>query len=123
MHYAEQVAKNGGQPPGMPPPYAVDLAQHESHTAPPVPFPHPNGPGPADPNQAAAANDFRARFHRSIVGPTPFRTPFTENQTASTTTPSSASGSTEATIDPHLATNTSVSTANGTKSEAVSVST
>jgi hypothetical protein len=125
MHYAEQVAKNGGQPPGMPPPYPVDLTQHESHAAPPAPFPHPNGPGPADPNQAA--DEFRARFHRSIVAPTPFRTPFPENQTASTTTPSSASGSThnpETTIDPHLATTAaSSSVPNGTKSEAVSVST
>jgi hypothetical protein len=125
MHYAEQVAKNGGQPPGMPPPYAVDLAQHESHAAPPAPFPHPNGPGPADPNQAAATNDFRARFHRSIVGPTPFRTSYPENQTASTTTPSSTSGSTtrnpETTIDPHLATTASVSVANGTKTEPASV--
>ena len=119
MHYAEQVAKNGGQPPGIPPPYAVDLAQHDSHAAPPAPFPHPNGPGPADPNQATAANDFRARFHRSIVGPTPFRAAFPDNQTASTTTPSSASGSThtETTIDPHLATNSSGAAANGTKSE------
>ena len=123
MHYAEQVAKNGGQP-GIPPAYAVDLAQHESHAAPPAPFPHPNGPGPADPNQAAATNDFRARFHRSIVGPTPFRTPYPENQTASTTTPSSASGSNpETTIDPHLATTASASVANGTKSEPVSAPT
>ena len=107
----------------MPPPFAVDLTQHESHTAPPAPFPHPNGPGPADPNQAAATNEFRTRFHRSIVGPTPFGT-FTENQTASTTTPSSTSGSTqETTIDPHLATNASGSAANGTKSETISVST
>ena len=127
MHYAEQVAKNGGQPPGMPPPYPVDLTQHEPHTAPPAPFPHPNGPGPADPNQAAAAtNEFRTRFHRSIVGPTPFGT-FTENQTASTT-PSSTSGSAqENTIDPHLATTTNASgsaaATNGTKSEPKSVST
>jgi hypothetical protein len=123
MHYAEHVAKNGGQPPGMPAPYPVDLTQHESQSAPPAPFPHPNGPGPADPNQAAATNEFRTRFHRSIVGPTPFAA-FTENQTASTTTPSSTSGSTqENTIDPHLATNASSSAANGTKGEPVSVST
>ena len=126
MHYAEHVAKNGGQPPGMPPPYPVDLTQHESQSAPPAPFPHPNGPGPSDPNQAAVTNEFRTRFHRSIVGPTPFGT-FTENPTASTTTPSSTSGSTtqENTIDPHLATNASGSAANGTKSasEPISVST
>lgn len=125
MHYAEHVAKNGGQPPGMPPPFPVDLAQHDSHSAPPAPFPHPNGPGPADPNQAAASgtNEFRTRFHRSIVGPTPFGT-FTENQTASTTTPSSSGSTQENTIDPHLATNASGSAAaNGTKGESISVST
>jgi hypothetical protein len=71
----------------------------------------------------AATHEFRSRFHRSIVGPTPFGT-FTENQTASTTTPFSTSGSTqENTIDPHLATNASGSAANGTKSEPISVST
>ena len=124
MHYAEQVAKNGGQPPPHmpPPPYAVEL-QHDPH-APPHPFPHPNGPGPTDPNQqaqaqaqaAAAANDFRARFHRSILAPAPFRTAFTDSsQTASATTPSSASGSAPAepaTIDPHLASGTPNASAN-----------
>lgn len=106
----------------MTPPFSVDLTQHESHATPPTPFPHPNGPGPADPNQAAASNEFRTRFHRSIVRPTPFGT-YTENQTASTTTPSSTSGSIqETTIDPHLATNASASSAaNGTKSETASV--
>jgi len=112
MHYAEQVAKNGGQPP-MPPPFPVEMAQHDPQAPPPPgpshPFPHPNGPGPTDPSQAG--NDFRARFHRSMIVPTPFRAAFSETQpTASTATPSSTSGSapTEA-IDPHLATN-----ANGT---------
>ena len=125
MHYAEHVAKNGGPPPGMPPPYPVDLTQHESHSAPPAPFPHPNGPGPADPNQAAATNEFRSRFHRSIVAPTPFGGTFTENQTtASTNTPSSTGSTQENTIDPHLATNASGSNAtNGTKSDPVTVTT
>lgn len=111
MHYAEQVAKNGGQPPGMPPPYGVDLSQHDPNAPPPHPFPHPNGPGPADPN----LNEFRARFHRSIVAPTPFRSAFGDSQTASATTPSSGSGSapTEA-IDPHLATTANANSTNGT---------
>jgi hypothetical protein len=111
MHYAEQVAKNGGQPPGMPPPYGVDLSQHDPNAPPPHPFPHPNGPGPADPN----LNEFRARFHRSIVAPTPFRSAFGDSQTASATTPSSGSGSapTEA-IDPHLATTANANNTNGT---------
>lgn len=110
MHYAEQVAKNGGQPPGMPPPYGVDLSQHDPNAPAPHPFPHPNGPGPADPN----LNEFRARFHRSIVA-TPFRSGFGDSQTASATTPSSGSGSaaTEA-IDPHLATTANANNANGT---------
>ncbi len=38
-------------------------------------FAHPGGPGPADPAQAAV-NEFRARFHRSIIAPAPFRTAF-----------------------------------------------
>jgi hypothetical protein len=108
LHYAE-VAKNGGQPPPLPPPpYAVDLGQHDPH-APPPSGPYPNGPGPSDPAQAqaqavqaaqaaAAANDFRARFHRSIIAPTPF-------QTSNSAPASSGSGSapTEGAIDPHLA--------------------
>lgn len=118
MHYAEQVAKNGGQPPGMPPPYGVDLSQHDPQA--PPPFPHPNGPGPADPNQQAAANDFRARFHRSIIAPTPFRTSYTaDSVTASTTTPSSGSTSAPAdAIDPHLATNGSAPTTTTTTTTA-----
>ena len=73
MHFVEQVAKNGGQPPGIPPPYVVDLTQHDSNVAPPSSFPYPNGPIQ---NQVTAiANDFRARFHRSIVAPTSFRHP------------------------------------------------
>jgi hypothetical protein len=28
---------------------------------------------PTDPNQPPQANDFRARFHRSLVAPSPFR--------------------------------------------------
>ncbi|KAF8969563.1 hypothetical protein BDZ97DRAFT_1653622 [Flammula alnicola] len=116
IHYAEQVAKNGGQPPGVPPPYGVDLSQHDPQAATLHPFPHPNGPGPADPNQAV--NDFRARFHRSIIAPTPFRTTFGDSQTASTTTPSSGSGSAPAdAIDPHLATNANGNTSTTTKSE------
>ncbi|PPQ65650.1 hypothetical protein CVT24_011804 [Panaeolus cyanescens] len=106
LHYAEQVAKNGGQPPGIPAPpaaYPVNLAQHDPH-APPHAFPHPSGPPPTDPNQAA--NDFRARFHRSILAPTPFRSAFAaEGQAASANTPSSAGSAPVDAIDPHLATN------------------
>ncbi|KDR73734.1 hypothetical protein GALMADRAFT_251545 [Galerina marginata CBS 339.88] len=117
MHYAEQVAKNGGQPPGLPPPYGVEMGQHDPQAPPAHPFPHPNGPGPADPSQAGS--DFRARFHRSIIVPTPFRNNFSENQTASATTPSSGSGSAPTdSIDPHLGTNgNSTSTSSATKSE------
>ncbi|PPQ89435.1 hypothetical protein CVT25_012814 [Psilocybe cyanescens] len=113
MHYAEQVAKNGGQPQAMPPPYGVDMSHDPQAPPPPHPYPHPNGPGPADPNQAG--NDFRARFHRSIIVPTPFRTAFSDNQTASTATPSSGSGSAPAeAIDPHLAATNSNGNSNNT---------
>jgi hypothetical protein len=102
IHYAE-VAKNGGQPPPLPPPYAVDLSQHEPHGPPPN-APFAGGSGTSDPAQhaqaaAAAANDFRARFHRSIAAPTPFQT---ANSTPAST--GSVSAPVEVTIDPHLAT-------------------
>lgn len=59
--------------------------------------------GPAD-STHPSTNEFRARFHRSLVAPTPFRT-FTDGQaaTAAASTPTSASGSTSDPIDPHLA--------------------
>lgn len=100
----------------MPPPYGVEIA-HDPQAAPPtLPYPHPNGPGPADPNQAGS--DFRARFHRSMIVPTPFRAAFADNQTASTATASSTSGSAPAeVIDPHLATNGNSNTSTATKSE------
>ena len=122
MHYAE-MAKNGNPPPPhLQPPYTLEMAQHDPHQPPPHPFPHPNGPGPADPNQAAAANEFRARFHRSIVGPTPFRTSFPDPQVSTpTTAPSSTTGSApNDSIDPHLA-SSSGSTVEGGKNEDPSV--
>lgn len=96
------MAKNGGQPPPLPPPYVVDLS-HDAHAPPSTaPFPHASGSGTSDPAQQAqaaqAANDFRARFHRSIAAPTPFQT--ANNTPASTATPSVPA---EGTIDPHLA--------------------
>ncbi|PPQ78243.1 hypothetical protein CVT26_007693 [Gymnopilus dilepis] len=117
IHYAEQVAKNGGQPPALPPPpYAVDMsgpppASGQPLPPPPPPFPHPNGPGPSDP--AGSDLNFRARFHRSIEA-----TPFSQ-ATASTTTPSSGSGSTAPTeaIDPHL------SNSNGSSDNATTATT
>ena len=61
MHYAEQAAKaNGGEPPGggangAPPGFAFH------------PYPPPEQITPA------AVNDFRARFHRPLTAPSPFR--------------------------------------------------
>ena len=73
MHYAHQAqaaAGAAGKPPdghplgdGPPPPAPfADMGE------PPQPF-----PPPTDPNQPPQANDFRARFHRSLVAPSPFR--------------------------------------------------
>ncbi|CAA7271000.1 unnamed protein product [Cyclocybe aegerita] len=132
LHYAEHVAKNGGPPPGMPPPpYAPrDLTQHDPNAH---PFPHPNGPGPADPSQAqaqlaaqaqaqaqAVANDFRARFHRSIIGPPPFRTGAFEGQGGGSGAGTPGANGTSEAIDPHLANGSSASstsTSGATKTE------
>ena len=89
MHYAEQAAKAGG--PGMtgPSPFApVDLSEHAGH-------PFVTG----DPSQPSP-NDFRARFHRPLVAPSPFRS-FTNDTQTSATPPSAGSGPTDS-IDPHL---------------------
>ncbi|KAI0263450.1 hypothetical protein BC834DRAFT_924948 [Gloeopeniophorella convolvens] len=83
MHYAQQaqVAAAGGKPP--------DAHAHTLGDAPPPPPPPPGafelgdaagggsggaGPfgGPEPPGQSPAS-DFRARFHRSLVAPSPFR--------------------------------------------------
>jgi len=108
-HYAEHAIK-AGLPPNMPgPPYPlVDLTvPHDQH-----PFAIPTN-GPAD----ASTNEFRARFHRSLVAPTPFRTFAAEGQApAATPAPTSTSGSVPSpadTIDPHLAT-TATPASNGT---------
>lgn len=94
LHYAEQAAKGNAQGiPGGPSafPVPVDMSQH------PPPFPHPNGPGPADTN----ANDFRARFQRSVAGPIAFR--YGDATGAGAATPTSTTASTADPIDPHLA--------------------
>ncbi|KAH7908519.1 hypothetical protein BJ138DRAFT_1157516 [Hygrophoropsis aurantiaca] len=59
--------------------------------------------GFADPSQPHAS-EFRARFHRSLVAPSPFRTFTTDaSATASTSTPTSTgSGPSSDPIDPHL---------------------
>lgn len=101
MHYAEQAAnaaKAAGRPlPGsgvFPPVTAVDMNEHGVD-----PY-----AGNADPNQTAP-NEFRARFHRPLVAPSPFRTYNGEAQgtgPASTST-SGASGAPQTDpIDPHL---------------------
>lgn len=93
MHYeqAANAAKGGGMPA---PTYPVEMSQD--------PAANPYGAG-GDPSQPTP-NDFRARFHRPLVAPSPFRT-FTDSQTTATTsTPTSASGSGPSSdpIDPHL---------------------
>lgn len=77
LHYAQhaQAAAGAGKPPvghplgeAPPPPApfatAVDMGDAQVSAQ---PFP------PTDPNQPPQANDFRARFHRSLVAPSPFR--------------------------------------------------
>ncbi|KAH9012290.1 hypothetical protein EDB85DRAFT_1944114 [Lactarius pseudohatsudake] len=77
IHYAHQAqaAVGAGKPPDghplgeVPPPpapFAATVDMGDAQVAPP-PFP------PTDPNQPPQANDFRARFHRSLVAPSPFR--------------------------------------------------
>jgi hypothetical protein len=100
IHYAE-ATKAGGPamagPSGFP---NVDMND-------------PNNPYSGDPSQQQpqpSPTDFRARFHRPLVAPSPFRTFTTETQTTATTsTPTSAtessateSGPPSDPIDPHL---------------------
>jgi hypothetical protein len=92
MHYAEQAAKGG--PNNMPgaPNFPVDLNEHS------------NPYSSVDPSQPSP-NDFRARFQRPLVAPSPFRTFTTDTQTTatnSTATSASGSGATTDPIDPHL---------------------
>ncbi len=120
MHYAEQAAQGGGgMPPGPPPPFAVDMAhEHPGGPNAPHPYPPPGTSGPGAPgangDPAQTPNEFRARFHRSLVAPSPFRT-YSDAQAAAaaSTTPNGAPGSGHPPadpIDPHL------SGANGTQS-------
>jgi hypothetical protein len=77
LHYAHQAqaAAGAGKPPDghplgeappPPAPFATAVDMGDAQVA-PQPFP------PTDPNQPPQANDFRARFHRSLVAPSPFR--------------------------------------------------
>ncbi|KAH9955257.1 hypothetical protein BC827DRAFT_1271881 [Russula dissimulans] len=81
LHYAQQaqVAAGAGKPPDghplaeapPPPPPATFAAAVELGDAQAAGQPFP----PSDPGQPPPqANDFRARFHRSLVAPSPFRT-------------------------------------------------
>lgn len=84
---------------------ATSDQQPQHHSA---PNPNPTNPY-ADPNQPTP-NEFRARFHRPLVAPSPFRTyPGASNDTQPPTTgstPTSTTGSVPSDpIDPHLATN------------------
>ena len=77
LHYAHhaQAAVGAGKPPDghplgeAPPPPAPFVAAVDMGDAQVAPQPFP----PPDPNQQPQANDFRARFHRSLVAPSPFR--------------------------------------------------
>lgn len=118
VHYAEQVAKNGTQAPGLPPPYGVELTSHDPAASTTHTFAHPSGPGPADPTQAAV-NEFRARFHRSIIAPAPFRTAFGDGapSTGTAAAGGAAGASPTDAIDPHLAVNGGGTPANASKSK------
>ena len=77
LHFAQQVAGAGKPPDGHPledpPPspatFAAAVGLSEAQAA-------AQSFAAADPNQPPPpqANDFRARFHRSLVAPSPFRT-------------------------------------------------
>jgi hypothetical protein len=71
-------------------------------------------PPPTDPNQPPQANDFRARFHRSLVAPSPFRS-FAPPPTAQPGAPADG-------IDPHLGAEQSPPKAAAAAAAAVAVS-
>ncbi|TFY74974.1 hypothetical protein EWM64_g9038 [Hericium alpestre] len=101
MHYAQQAqvaAANSVKPPE---PHQLAEASSSAYTN--VDMTDHTG-GYPDPNQASP-NDFRARFHRPLVAPSPFRNFATDARTTATTsTPTStASVQGQDTIDPHLA--------------------
>jgi hypothetical protein len=108
MHYAEQAAKAAGGPnslPGGPSTYqpGVEINDHAATNN----YNDPNHPTP---------NEFRARFHRPLVAPSPFRT-FADTTTATTSTPTSTSGGSgppSDPIDPHLTGAAAAAAANGT---------
>ena len=92
LHYAHHAQAAGkppdghplGEAPPPPTPFATAVDMSDAQVA-AQPFP------PTDPNQPPQANDFRARFHRSLVAPSPFRS-FAPPQPS---TPADG-------IDPHL---------------------
>lgn len=95
MHYAQQAAAKAPDgsipgPSGTPFPN-VDMSDHSTN-------------GFSDSSQAHAS-EFRARFHRPLVAPSPFRN-FNggDSATATTSTPTSTPGSgpPSDSIDPHL---------------------
>ncbi|EGN95913.1 hypothetical protein SERLA73DRAFT_187187 [Serpula lacrymans var. lacrymans S7.3] len=99
MHYAQQAANavkvaEGAMPGPSAPPYpTVDLNDPSANAY------------ATDPSQQPHPSDFRARFHRSIIAPSPFRPYPTEPQApAPTSTPTSTTGSGPPSdpIDPHL---------------------
>ncbi|KAG6855692.1 hypothetical protein H0H87_012023 [Tephrocybe sp. NHM501043] len=113
-HYAEQAAKAGLAPPNLGPSYPVELTPEQQQQVQQVQqqaAQYAAAAAAALPPDAAASNDFRARFHRSIVAAPPFRT-FTADPGGSGSTPSSSSGAAPPegaaaaagtpAIDPHL---------------------
>lgn len=115
-HYAEAVKAGIPVPPPGAGSYAIEIPQDPPPGAYGIPPGAPNGPNSMD----ASSNEFRARFHRSLAAPTPFRTfaPASasaaeaqqqQQQQQATSTPTSV---TSDPIDPHL--NASSTTAPGT---------
>ena len=96
MHFAAQGGKPVGGPntlPGGPSTYPSVVEMND-------PTANNNYSDPTQPTP----NEFRARFHRSLAAPSPFRT-FTDAQTTATTsTPTSSGGSGPPSdpIDPNL---------------------
>ena len=67
MHFA-QHPNNAPKPPDAPQPVPDGSVSAPFNTIPPHPHPYVHDPTQGSPN------DFRARFHRSLVAPVPFRT-------------------------------------------------
>src|SRR6267154_711120 len=98
MHYAQaaEVAKSGAIP-GSSSAYAP-VDQHTSNGSPSTSY------AGESTHQQASPSDFRSRFQRPLVAPSPFRTFTVDTQATtptSTSTMSNASGKSDG-IDPHL---------------------